>query len=94
MSATPPASLAPAERVLLFVYLYLGEHRHSPTWKCIAQGLGLTGNSSVPQHLRRLRTLGWVTWVPSEAQTIVLTKEGAQQARRLEAEVAQQGART
>lgn len=63
------------ERVLRFVGEFIQSHGYSPTYREIANGVGLRSTSTVLRHLEHLKSEGRVDYVPTAPRTVHLTKE-------------------
>ena len=60
---------------LAFVRDFIAQHGYSPSYREIADGLGLSSTSRVAHILASLRHQGHVTWKPYQARSVELRRE-------------------
>ncbi|MCK5013246.1 MAG: hypothetical protein KAS66_05460 [Candidatus Omnitrophica bacterium] len=63
------------EQIFEFLKEYIRENGISPTYREIADGVGLTNSKTVSIHLGNMRESGHITWEPRKLRSIVLLGE-------------------
>ncbi len=76
-----------AAQIIAFIERYLEQHRHSPSYSEIGQGVGIASKDHVSRDLKRLQQQGYIKFKPGVGRSIVLLKNARGRRGRAEAAI-------